>query len=253
MPLERVDIGGVPVDILPPDGLEAAMLELLAKDKPAQIVFLSVWGLLKARKKNTYAQCVKNADMVIPVSKSIVKGAAFLGYPRVYRYEPFETVVSMLTILERYGKSLYLLGGTKKTVLSAERNVRVTYPDLPVVGRYFGRYHKRMEQDIRAAVYKSAPSLVLLSSGVCDGDCWFYTRREHFRKSIFVYYKDAIPIFAEKKKHISKAVFEKGSEIYGEIIRNPLKIFSFFSYLHYWYILLRQRSYMKKQTAYVQR
>ena len=249
MALERIEVAGVPIDILPPDGLESALVELLSKDGPKQIIFLSIWGLLKARKKSEYANCVKNADLIIPVSKSILKGASFLGYTKPYRYEPFDTVISILTILEKYGKSLYLLGGTKKTILRAERNVHITYPGLQIVGRYIGHYHKRMEQDIVSAIYKSSPALVLLSDGVIGRDCWFSVRREKFRSGLFLYYKDAVSIFAKKKKHISKVSFDRGGELYDELFHNPLKIFRFFSYLFYWCILLRERSEIRKQKS----
>ena len=48
-----------------PQNLEAAVLELLAKPGTKQIVFLSVWDLLKARRKGDFAECVNNAPALI--------------------------------------------------------------------------------------------------------------------------------------------------------------------------------------------
>ena len=72
MAIERINLIGVPIDVCAPENLEAAILELLAKPGTKQIVFLSIWNLLKARHKGVYSECIKNADLIIPVSKSIL-------------------------------------------------------------------------------------------------------------------------------------------------------------------------------------
>ena len=71
MGIQRINVVGVPVDVCRPEDLETEILELLAKPGTKQIVFLNIWGLLKARRKNDFAECVKNADLIIlddPVS-----------------------------------------------------------------------------------------------------------------------------------------------------------------------------------------
>ena len=78
MSVQRISLIGVPVDVVPPEDLEMTVLELLARPGTKQIVFLSVWDLLRARHKGEFQNCVRNADLVIPVSKSILSGASFL-------------------------------------------------------------------------------------------------------------------------------------------------------------------------------
>lgn len=235
MATKKINILGVPVDICMTQDFETTIKELLEKEGSKQIVFLSVWDLLKARGKNTFAECVKNADLVIPVSKSIISGAKFLKKDIPCRWNQFETVINIMTLLENNFKSIYLLGGRKKTLMAAEKNVRNTFSNLHIVGRYVGYYPKSVEDDVVSAIYKASPSLVLLSEGVREKDCWFYSRREKFNNSIFLYYGEAIGIFSERKKHIDRNVFEKGYEIWIEILKNPLKIFLIFPFV--WYII----------------
>ena len=112
MAIKKIEILGVPVSVCMPQDFEKTILDLLEKEGPKQIVFLSVWDLLKARGRNAYAECVRNADLVIPVSKSIISGAKFLKKELPYRWNPFETVINIMTVLETHYKSLYLLGAT---------------------------------------------------------------------------------------------------------------------------------------------
>lgn len=241
MAKQRIDVLGVPVDIISPQNIESEIMELLAKPGTKQIVFLNIWELLKARGKNDFALCVKNADLVIPVSKSIIKGAKFLRKQAPVIYNPFDAVISILSVLENHYRSLYLLGGHKKAVMAAEKNVRKTFRGLQIVGRYVGYYPKSVENDVIQAIYKASPSLVLVSDGIREKNCWSYNRRNQFASSIFLYYHDAIGIFSERVKRISDKTFKNGHVFWHELIRNPLKIFYIFPYFRYIMLLFWYR------------
>jgi N-acetylglucosaminyldiphosphoundecaprenol N-acetyl-beta-D-mannosaminyltransferase len=124
---ERVSIVGVPVDICQPDKLENEIMEILAKPGTKQIIFLSIWDLLKARRKGDFADCVKSADLVIPISKSILRAAAFLKKPVPVRYNPFNAVIQILSVLDSHFKTIYLLGSSKKTISKVEHNIKDTF------------------------------------------------------------------------------------------------------------------------------
>ncbi|MBO4629416.1 MAG: WecB/TagA/CpsF family glycosyltransferase [Treponema sp.] len=245
MSTERINLIGVPVDVCAPENLEAAILELLAKPGTKQIIFLSIWDLLKARRKNDFSECVKNADLILPISKSILKGAKFLKKPIPVRYNPFTAVIQVLSILDSHYKSLYLLGAHKKTLLKAERNVHDTFTGLKVVGRYSGYYSKQDEDDIVQAIFKSQPSLVLVSEGIKDKNCWAYKRRNRFSSSIFLYYKDCFGIFADRIRRVNEKTFDKGHEVFVEVLHNPFKIFLLFPYFWYKIVLLWYRLFKK--------
>ncbi len=236
MAITRINLIGVPVDIVQPENLETEILELLAKPGTKQIVFLSIWNLLRARHKGAFADCIKNADIIIPVSKSILRGAKFLKKEVPVRYNPFQAVIQILSILDTHYKSLYMFGSSKKTLNRAEKNIRDTFRNLRVIGRYGGYYPKSVEPDIVEAIFKAQPSLVLLSDGIKEKNCWPYKRRNRFSSSIFLYYKDAFGIFSERVKRVKESTFDKGHEIFVEVLHNPFKIFLLLPYL--WYILV---------------
>lgn len=246
MACKRINILSIPVDICPPEKLEEVIIDLTNQPGTKQIIFLSVWDILKARTDNEYKSCLQKADLLLPISKSILRGAAFLKQEEPIRYNPFSAIISILTILEANYKSLYLLGSRKKSLIQAEQNVKATYPNLHIVGRYVGYYPKAVERDVVSAIYKSTPSLVLVSDGISEKACWAYKRRNQFLSSIFIYYKDAIGIFSKRINRISNETFNKGLEIWVEILHNPLKIFLVFPYLWYQILLLYSRISKKK-------
>ncbi len=245
MAIQRINVLGVPVDVLQPQDMEKEILELLVMNGSKQIVFLSIWDLLKARRNSEYAQCLQNADLILPVSKSIIRGAKFLKKQVPVRYNPFTATIDILNILENHLKSLYLLGGRKKTLVEAENNLHLSFKNLQIVGRYVGYYPKDEEDSIIAAIRKASPSLVLVSEGIREKELWSYKRRERFSNSIFLYYHDALGIFSERIQRVSDKKFNKGLEIFSEIQRNPAKIFLIFPYLCFKLNLLWARLFKK--------
>ena len=234
--MNRIEILGVPVDVLKIEELEKVFLSVLEKKGTKQIVFLTIWDLIKAcRKKSEFCECLKSASIILPVSKTILFGAKVLKKEIPVRYNPFTTTISLLSTLENYSKSMFLFGGRKKALLTAEKNVRTTFPGLQIVGRYVGYYPKSVEVDIVTGLYKSSPSLVLVADGIKEKNLWAYNRRNKFKDSVFLYYRDIIGIFSERVRRPSEKTFEKGHEFRMEVIKNPLKLFLVFPFL--WYII----------------
>ncbi|MCR4948796.1 MAG: WecB/TagA/CpsF family glycosyltransferase [Treponema sp.] len=245
MAITRINLIGVPVDIVQPENLESEILELLAKPGTKQIVFLSIWNLLRARHKGYFSECINSADLIIPISKSILRGAKFLKKAVPVRYNPFEAVIQILSILDTHYKTLYMFGSSKKTLNKAEKNIKDTFRNLRVIGRYGGYYPKAVEDDIVEAIFKAQPSLVLLSDGIKEKNCWPYKRRNRFSSSIFLYYKDAFGIFSERVKRVKESTFNKGHEIFVEVLHNPFKIFLLLPFIWYKLVLIWYRLFKK--------
>lgn len=241
MAVQRIEMLGVPVDVCSRQDLEGKILELLQKERPSQISFITIWDFLKARRKNEYAESIRNADLILPVSKSILSGARFLKKTVPVRYNPFDAFISILSVLEARYKSFYLFGGRKKALAAAEKNVRTTFRGLQVVGRCVGYYKSQDEENIIQAISKSSPSLVLVSEGIKKKDFWSYSRRHRFSSGIFLYYRDAVGILSKRIKRVDPRKFDKGLEIWDEIIRNPLKLFLIFPYFRYILLLVWAR------------
>ena len=244
--MTRIELLGVPVDVCRPENLEEEIMKILEKPGTKQIVFLTIWDLLKARnKKKDFGDCLRNADLVLPVSKSIIKGARFLKLTVPVRYNPFNAVIQILNTLDQHYRTLYMLGARKKTLQIAERNVHDTFRNLRIVGRYVGYFPKSAEDDVVQAIFKASPSLTIVSDGIKEKNLWSYHRREKFSSSIFLYYHDCFGIFAERIRRVSEKTFDAGKEIWSEIAHSPFKVFLFFPYLWYQILLICTRLFKR--------
>jgi len=240
--IERIDFLKVPLDIVPPEELESVILDLLSRDEPQHIMLVSLWDVLRARHRGDFRTMVTKAALVLPTSKSLVRGSHFLKKKHIpVRYQPFSLIIAVLGTLEKYYKSVYLLGAQHRSLLQAERNVRSTFPNLSIVGRFAGYYHKSMERNIQTAIVKSNPSLVIVGDGIPGGQKWINRNRTKLHNGIFIWNSDVIDIFSERKRRISEKTFERGLEFFPLIVKNPLRIFRIFQYIWYNVLLLFYR------------
>jgi N-acetylglucosaminyldiphosphoundecaprenol N-acetyl-beta-D-mannosaminyltransferase len=245
---DRIVLLRAPIDIVSPEELPEVINNLIPNEKAAyeaqekrNIVLLSLWDLLRARRNNEYREYLYNAVLVIPISKSLVSGARFLTGKKVYRYMPFKFVISLLSILEKREYPLFLRGGKGQILKKAEKNIRSTFPGLKVVGRCEGKIRKQEEPAVIEAIRKSSPSILLAGKGVRGKELWIARNSSRLNSGFRLWCSDLFEVFADKKHRPSDAVFEKGLESIGYCFRNPLKFFRVFLFIYYNLLLLIQK------------
>jgi N-acetylglucosaminyldiphosphoundecaprenol N-acetyl-beta-D-mannosaminyltransferase len=252
--IQRIMLLKVPMDIVRPEELPDVIDHLLmpsgvpadARENKAQdIVLLSLWDLLRARRNNEYRNYVFNAALVLPISKSIVSGAKFLTGKQVVRYMPFNFIISLLSLLERREYPLYLLGGGNQGLRKAERNIHSTFPRLRIVGRRGGAIRKQDEPAVIEAIRKASPSLLMAGKGIRGEELWIAKNSGRLNSGIRLWCSDIFEVFAEKKRRPSDAVFEKGLESIGYCLRNPFKFLRILPYLRYKLLLLFYKIFRK--------
>jgi N-acetylglucosaminyldiphosphoundecaprenol N-acetyl-beta-D-mannosaminyltransferase len=238
--LSRIRILGVPIDILPEEGIED-WISRLEDGKNHQIVLLSVWDLVRARHSAELRTMVSGASLVLPISLSIVKAARFLRKAEPARYMPFDFAVKLLSILERKGKSVYLLGSRKSSLQKAEGNLKSTFPGLRIVGRHAGRYPRHIEADIVEAVRKSTPSLLLVGEGVPGRERWIPRNLSRFNSGLYLWCSDLFEVFADRRPKPSREFSEKGFEWLIFLARRPWRVYRAPIFLWFKLLLLVER------------
>jgi N-acetylglucosaminyldiphosphoundecaprenol N-acetyl-beta-D-mannosaminyltransferase len=227
----------VAVDALDEDGVASAVDRLAEKDDVAQVVLIRWWDFMRARRDKEYRACLRDADLVLPVSKSIVFAARLLRRKRPTRYMPFDLVIRVLGALEERGRTVYILGGSAPALRTVEQNLRETFPGLRFVGRYTGNYGRQVEADIITAIRKTSPDLVLIGSGTPSGDRWVSRHRSELSPSVFLYSSEVFDVFSERRSRGSRTAFRRGLDFLPELVRRPWRVARFLVYLWFLFTL----------------
>ncbi|GHT77808.1 UDP-N-acetyl-D-mannosamine transferase [Spirochaetia bacterium] len=250
--IERINLLKVPLDIVPQEQLPDIIIELLNSKNGGNIVLLSLWDLLRARRNGEYRTYVQGASLVIPISRSLVSGAHFLTGKTPIRYMPFDFVVSLLTILEKREYSVYLLGGKQRILKKTEKNIRSTFPQVRIVGRYIGGFRRQEEATLLEAIHKASPSLLLVGKGIRGEEKWIARHQSNLNQGFRLWCSDLFDVFAERKKRPSRAVFDRGLEWIGYCFQKPIRFLRIFPYFYYKYLLLFYRIFVRSNRKSVE-
>ena len=239
--MKRIKLLDVPVDCIDPDATAQVIEELLDNGQHNQVVFLSLRGLLRARRDPELMRCLRDAALILPVSLPIVQGASFLKAGSLSLFNTFEHTIRILSVIEKAKGSVYLLGARKAILEVAEENLRGSFHGIRVVGRFYGYFARTVEPDIVTAIKKSSPSMVLVGSGVPGKDKWLNRHRRELNPGISLWGGNCFEVFAGKEKQTSRKLHAAGLGVLSGIGRRPWRLAAVFPYLFYLVLLLGYR------------
>lgn len=239
--IDRIQFLGLPADGIENEKALKFIESYLDDVAGHQLIYLTLQKLLKARRDPELARCIKLAKLVLPVSKGIIRGAAFQRKATLNRYNPFEFTIRLLTLIERLGRSVYLLGSRMEDLEKVESNLKISFPKLRIVGRYSGYFDNTMEKSIILAIRKASPALLLVGKGVPDQDKWIARNMKDFNPGIYLWINNCFEIFSGREKNISKKIFNAGLETLSETFGRPWKVFRIFPYLYFKLLVLVYR------------
>ncbi|MBN2536485.1 MAG: WecB/TagA/CpsF family glycosyltransferase [Spirochaetales bacterium] len=236
--IKRKSFLGIPVDSADPESAYNAIEGFLQDGKKHQIVLLTIDKLLKARVDPEYNRCIREASLILPVSSGIIHGARFHDKGELFRYNPYEFLIKLFMILEKYEKTVYLLGSRKEYLMEAEKNLKVSFHGLKIIGRFAGFFNKEMERKIILTIKKSSPALLIVGKGVPGKEKWIYRNKNEFNPGICFWIDNFIEIFSGTEKNISKRMFQFGLESLPGVFKKPWKLFKIFPFLYFKILVL---------------
>ena len=234
---KRVNLLTVPLDIIADDQLEDRIGAMIADGKQHQIVLLSLWDFMRARSRSELGLSMRASSMILTSSRLVARGARFLRNEEVNRFMPFDFVIRLLGILEKRGRSVYLIGGKPGYLHTAASNLRGSFPGLQIVGRCAGYFPKSHEENILLAIKKASPSLLLASKGVPGRERWLVEHKKSFVPGLTMWCDDCLEVFSGAKKKISRKLWTKGFDFLPALLRKPWRLGRGFVYFGYFILL----------------
>ncbi len=231
----------VPLDLVGEDELETRITSLLADGGRHEIVLLSAWDFIKAYGNSAYAISVRRSSLILTSSKLVVWAAKFLRFTELPRYMPFDFVIRILNILEKHGRSVYLIGGRPRYLQTAASNLRGSFPKLQIVGRCAGYFPKEHEENILLAIKKAGPSLLLAGKGVPGNERWLLEHRRQLSPGLVMWCGNCLEVFAGVKRKTSRELWAKGIDFLPVLLRKPWRVARGLVYLTFLFLLVIEK------------
>ena len=237
----RTIFAGIPVDHVDEDSLEFVIQELVSQQMNHHIVLLDFPGFMKARRNADYRNLLNSASLIIPVSKTLQRGYAYIRRDTLPVYMAFDFIIRLLGILEKYGWSAYLFSSKPGDLARAAGNLRASFPGLKIIGRHAGYYPAPLEEDIILAIRKASPTLLLAGTGIPSREYWIRKNSGRLNPGLYLWSRDCFDIFCGIKPRPKKRTWERGLDSFQNALVKPWRFFRVFLYLFFWMLMLVYR------------
>jgi N-acetylglucosaminyldiphosphoundecaprenol N-acetyl-beta-D-mannosaminyltransferase len=124
----RVNILGCPFDRISLEETEIAIGDAISNGNLLQIVPGNIDMVMKTRRNPSFAQRLRNADLVIADGKPIVWAASLLGNPICGRVSGTDIVWRCAALSAKYGWGIALMGGIGDVAKRAALRMQERYP-----------------------------------------------------------------------------------------------------------------------------
>ena len=217
--METVNILGVHVNKYTMD--EAVALASLYLDEEGFNMIFTPNSeiLLYASNNPEFANVLNSADMVIPDGIGVVYGAKILGNPISERVAGFDLVCNLLPIMEKKGKSLYLLGAKPGVAEAAAENLVKQYPNLKIAGTHDGYFDN--DDEVIDDINKKSPDFLMVCLGFPKQENWIYNNRERLNVKLAIGAGGCLDVFAGTVQRAPEFYCNHGIEWLYRLIKQP--------------------------------
>jgi len=229
------------------NGTTDEFIDLIFKNleigKKTHIVTLNSLILLRSLFSKKLKNILKNAELVFIESIGVELAARLLGYKVNKRIAGIDFFRELLFHIDTHYKTIYLLGGSFDTIIKAEKNIKIAFPTIKIVGRYQGYFNKDEEEKIKIAIQKASPDFIFVGMGCPKQEYWISSNIDKIKVAMGV--GGSFDVFAGKRKRAPQSFIKNGFEWFYRIFFIPGRIFQIFPLLLFGFIILNYAAFMK--------
>ncbi|PLT31046.1 WecB/TagA/CpsF family glycosyltransferase [Peribacillus deserti] len=132
-----------------------------------------------------YRKTVESADYIVPDGIGIIVASKMQKTPLAERITGFEVMQDLMTLADKQGLNVYMLGAQEHVVARAANQVKEQYPNLNLVGYHHGFFDIN-DQAFAESVAKLQPDLIFVATGAPRQEKWISLHADTFDKGIFM-------------------------------------------------------------------
>ena len=152
------------------------ILTLLKGQKSVRIFTPNPEILMKARKNDALRRALLRADLLLPDGVGVILASRLAGTPLPCRITGIDTAEWLLSVAEKEGLSVYLLGGKAGVAEAASQSLKKRFPALRVAGAHHGYFDKaptsKENREVVAKIQKASPDLLFVCFGCPAQEIW---------------------------------------------------------------------------------
>ena len=176
----RVNILGVPVDMVDKEQASAVFAEIFSQPGCSMIVTPNSEIVQNASKDEELRSLIASADLIIPDGIGLVYASKVMGCPLSERVKGIDFLESIIARLAQTGESIFFFGSKPGVADEAADRMKKKYPGLRVAGTQNGYFQPEEEALIVKQINESGADFLCVALGAPKQERFIAQHRDEF-------------------------------------------------------------------------
>ena len=176
----RVNILGVPVDMVDKEQASAVFAEIFSQPGCSMIVTPNSEIVQNASKDEELRSLIASADLIIPDGIGLVYASKVMGCPLSERVTGIDFLESIIARLAQTGESIFFFGSKPGVADEAADRMKKKYPGLRVAGTQNGYFQPEEEALIVKQINESGADFLCVALGAPKQERVIAQHRDEF-------------------------------------------------------------------------
>jgi len=170
-------------------------------------------------------KALHTADIVYSDGWGIVLAAKLFGLPTPTRLTAYDFFPQFLQKADSNKISLYLLGGTDKTIKKTTFMVKTHYPHIQIRGYHNGYIQtKKEEQRVIREINQKNIDIVLIGMGTPKQELWTYINKQKLKTNVIWCVGGLFNYLSGDVKHCPKWIGDRGFQWLWRLVHEPRRL-----------------------------
>lgn len=224
MTCERVDILGVPVDLVDFESALARVDEMLKLDGCGYIAAVNPEKVIRASDDPRILQTLKNAALLIPDGIGVVLAARILGIGIMGRVPGSELMPAICEKAAREGRSIFLFGASLSVNSEVARVLPIKYPNLRIAGNRDGYVTESDMPALIEEINQSGAEILFVALGSPKQEFWMADNMPRLKVKVCQGVGGTFDVIAGKVKRAPLIFREMHLEWFYRLASDPRRI-----------------------------
>lgn len=224
----------VRIDPLPTkDAVKNRLIEFLESDRTSVVFTPNPEILLLARRDKAYTEVLNSADLSLPDGFGLSLVSLLKPRKLLRRYTGIDTAEMLIELARERKTQVMFLGGRHGSAIRAAENLTVRYPSLRItaagdnieITNEGTTISSENETRMKDAIYRTAPSIILVGLGAPKQEQWITRHRDDFPSiRVMMTVGGTFDIWSGRLRRAPKFVRTLGLEWLWRVAQEPKRL-----------------------------
>lgn len=237
----RVQILGMPVDVVTMEGCMDRLSEFVASGKPHLVVTADSSGIVQAQTDRGLAELYETADLVTPDSAGVVWAMRRAGKPVPSRVSGVDIVDRVCGVSSERGWRVFFLGAAAGVAELAAERMRLRHPGCNIVGARHGYFPPESDEIVAAEVAATKPDILFVAMGIPRQEKFIRATEATIGAKVAMGVGGSFDVFSGKVRRAPVLLQKMKMEWLWRLAQNPKKIGKVMLLPRFVLMILRER------------